>query len=56
VSYFIDNISVAPSATSAATAVPTMSGYALLGLGVLLAICAALVLGKRHVRRQESRS
>jgi hypothetical protein len=55
VSYFIDNISVVPSA-SAATAVPTMSEYALLGLGALLATCAALVLRKRYVRRPESGS
>jgi hypothetical protein len=54
VSYFIDNISVIPP--GAVTAVPTMSDYALLGLGGLLTICAALVLRKRYVRRQESRS
>ena len=54
VSYFIDNISVIPPA--AVTAVPAMSDYALLGLGGLLTICAALVLRKRHLRRRASRS
>jgi len=48
VSYFIDNISVAPSAVAAATApVPTISEQALIALCLLLAGGAALALRHR---------
>ena len=52
VSYFIDNISlIAP----AAGAVPTMSDYALLMLGILIATCAVVALRKRRASRSASR-
>ena len=46
VSYFIDNISVTQNV--AAGAIPTLSDQALLMLGVVLAVCTALVLRKRR--------
>jgi len=52
VSYFIDNISVSRSGT---TAVPTMSERALFALGILLAAFGALALSRGLARRSESR-
>lgn len=55
VSYWVDNISVIPPATlPGPTTVPTMSQQALLVLGILLAVSAALALLKRHASRPES--
>jgi len=51
VSYFIDNVSLAPSGVIATNTVPAMSDPALIVLGVLLAACAAWVLRRRHTRR-----
>jgi hypothetical protein len=49
VAYFIDNISV--TQVVAPGAIPTLSEHALLLLGVLLAVCAALMLRKRRAVR-----
>jgi len=51
VSYFIDNVSLAPSGVIATNTVPATSDPALIVLGVLLAACAALVLRRRHTGR-----
>lgn len=50
VSYFIDNISVTQNIT--AGPIPTLSGQALLLLGIVLAACAALILRKRRAARE----
>ena len=54
VSYFIDNISMIPPAAVASN-IPTTSEQAVLVLGVLLAVCAAVVLRKRRNSRAGSR-
>ena len=46
VSYFIDNISVTQA--TAPGAVPTLSAYTLLALGMVLSACALLVLRRRR--------
>jgi hypothetical protein len=46
VSYFIDNISV--TQVVGVGAIPTLSGQALLALGIVLAICAAMILRRRR--------
>ena len=51
VAYFIDNISLVPAAAIVTAQIPAMSEQALLLLGTLLAVGAALTLRKRRVRR-----
>lgn len=53
VAYFIDNISVTQNI--AAGTIPTLSQQALLMLGVMLAVCAGLVLRKRRTPKQAPR-
>jgi len=58
VSYYIDNISVAPVATVSPSGIPALSLWALATLGVLLAALAALGIRERRVqaRRRGPRS
>jgi hypothetical protein len=54
VSYFIDNVSV--SQVVGPGAIPTLSGQALLFLGIALAACSAMILRKRRISDRAPRN